>query len=167
MLQEGRTWNGILVSHIKEFLAKVCLILVTIGFVDEFSSCFWCNTNFDANCFTWLLPLVIIPSTFLATTTSGGDDSHLHVFLLLRVIINYHMCIYGYYSCLYDNNSSNGWSFLIIFSSLLLLLLNFIKVHFFEGRKWKRCWFLEKNHSQGHDVVVEFIINVDFLQHTN
>ncbi len=72
------------------------------------------------------------------------------------------MCICGYYSWLYDNNSSNGWSFLIIFSSLLLRLLNFIKVHFFEKRKWKRCWFLEKSHSQGHDVVVEFIINVDF-----
>ncbi len=77
MLQEGGTRNGIVVSHIKEFLAKAYLILVIIGFVDELSSCSWCNTNFDANCFTRLLPLVIIPSTFLATTTSGGDDSHL------------------------------------------------------------------------------------------
>jgi hypothetical protein len=39
LLQEGGTRNGIVVSHIKEFLAKAYLILVIIGFVDELSSC--------------------------------------------------------------------------------------------------------------------------------
>ncbi len=48
-----------------------------------------------------------------------------------------------------------------------LLLFSFVKAHFFEGRKWKKCWLLEKNHSQGHDFDAKFIISMDFLQHTN
>ncbi len=90
------------------------------------------------------------------------------MFLLLRVVINYHMCICGSCCCLYDSSSSsNGWLLIIIILSLLLSLFNFIKVRFSERRKWKRCWPLKKSFGRGRDVAIKFFISMDILQHTN